>query len=252
MIAVADNLVSLIIKLQKLPSLKSFYLGGGTNLALRFNHRKSIDIDLFCSSIIGQNGFSIIQNEIQAAFSQDLINIDFPCDVNDQFIFLRCFIKSDDSIVKIEIIQNMNATLPVQTLNNINLYSLMDIGLFKLMSVSNRFAKKDVYDLDYITDEIPLHHLFNGLKDRKHRFHEKIHDTIFDLDDENCPIQNPSFLLSFDTSKQLKQRTPNHSNDIIHFIQGKSWGAAKYSWRTKVRDLFTKLNIPFPKIEPIN
>ena len=41
-------------ELQSLSSLSNFPLAGGTNLALRYNHRKSIDIDLICHKIIGK------------------------------------------------------------------------------------------------------------------------------------------------------------------------------------------------------
>jgi hypothetical protein len=43
-------------------------LGGGTNLAIRYDHRESIDIDLFFSGIIGKSGYIKIENEIQAYF----------------------------------------------------------------------------------------------------------------------------------------------------------------------------------------
>ncbi|MCK5703650.1 MAG: nucleotidyl transferase AbiEii/AbiGii toxin family protein [Cyclobacteriaceae bacterium] len=45
--AVEPNTLSLLKKLQQIPELYSFYLVGGTALALKFGHRISIDIDLF-------------------------------------------------------------------------------------------------------------------------------------------------------------------------------------------------------------
>ena len=252
MSAVSPNLISLIKDLQRLNSLQSFNLGGGTNLALRFNHRKSIDIDLFSHEVHGKKGFNEIKKEILSYFKDNVISIEYPCDINDQFLFLRCFIKSGEVIVKVELIQNMKATQPIETLDGIHLYSLADIGIFKLMSVSNRFAKKDVYDLDYITENIPLSDLLEALKEKNNLYNLEIHKSIFDLDDENNPIQNPRFLIEFDNNNRQTQNIPNHSNDTILLIQGKSWNSTRYSWRTKVRELFTKLKIPFPGVEPIN
>ncbi len=44
---IAPETFQLIIELQSLPSLKDFFLVGGTALALQLGHRNSIDIDLF-------------------------------------------------------------------------------------------------------------------------------------------------------------------------------------------------------------
>lgn len=60
MIAVDPRLVSLLKELQTFPSLTGFVLAGGTNLSLRYNHRKSIDLDLISNQIIGKNGFEAI------------------------------------------------------------------------------------------------------------------------------------------------------------------------------------------------
>lgn len=45
--AVSSVLINTILDFQKLPSVSKFSLGGGTNLALHYNHRISIDIDFF-------------------------------------------------------------------------------------------------------------------------------------------------------------------------------------------------------------
>ncbi len=47
--AVTPAIIKAIIELQALPRVSKFTLGGGANLALRYNHRISIDI-YFCSS----------------------------------------------------------------------------------------------------------------------------------------------------------------------------------------------------------
>ena len=44
---VSPELRFLIDKVQYTSELKEFSLNGGTNLALRFDHRVSVDIDLF-------------------------------------------------------------------------------------------------------------------------------------------------------------------------------------------------------------
>jgi len=54
--AVTPAISKAIIELQALPAVSKFTLGGGTNLALQFNHRISDDIDFFCDEIIGKEG----------------------------------------------------------------------------------------------------------------------------------------------------------------------------------------------------
>lgn len=57
MSAVSPVLLITIKELQELPSLQEARLGGGTSLALRYDHRESVDIDLLFSDIIGKSGF---------------------------------------------------------------------------------------------------------------------------------------------------------------------------------------------------
>jgi predicted nucleotidyltransferase component of viral defense system len=163
--SVSTSIYDLIIELQTLVSLRSFSLAGGTCLALRFNHRKSVDIDLFSNSIIGLNGFKKVKIELQKHFKNALIYCEIEnVESGDQFCFLKALIKREKDNIKVEILQNFQHLDDVEFQERIKLFSIKDIGLFKLMSVSNRNAKKDVYDLDYITDQIPLSFLLDELK----------------------------------------------------------------------------------------
>ncbi|PXY46503.1 nucleotidyl transferase AbiEii/AbiGii toxin family protein [Flavobacterium hydrophilum] len=172
--AVSQDILKTISELQTLPSLSAFALGGGTNLALQFNHRISDDIDLFCPDIIGREGFQKIQKEVSDYYGNKAGRFDNPCDINDQFIFLRFFINTDSgSVLKVELLQNMKNIYPIEIKDNIRLLSKTDIGLFKLVSASNRATKKDIYDLDFITNEIPIVDLYKELKSKMSKFSEE-------------------------------------------------------------------------------
>jgi hypothetical protein len=67
--AVSTELLETIIELQRLSSLKNAVLAGGTNLAIRYDHRESIDIDLFFSGIIGKAGYKEIEDEVKLHWS---------------------------------------------------------------------------------------------------------------------------------------------------------------------------------------
>lgn len=145
MTAVSPAIVTTILQLQNIPSLANFGLAGGTNLALQYKHRISDDIDLFCPEIIGLDGFNKIQEEVKASFGNKARNFDTPCDINDQYSFLRFFIDAEDgTIIKVDVLQNMKHLFEINTINNIRLFSKEDIGLYKLVSLSNRSTKKDI------------------------------------------------------------------------------------------------------------
>ena len=253
--AIRKELFNLIIELQSLNSLQSFTLAGGTSLSIRFNHRYSIDIDLFTNKVVGKSGLELIENEIRAFYKDslkfcELINIE----LGDQYCFLRALISKNGIDVKIECLQNIQFIDPFEHYEAIRMISKKDIGILKLRSASNRKAKKDIYDLDYITDEIPLDHLFDQLTVKAEKYKGDNFRCLFDLDDELDPIANLSLLLDFDNIDytSLPSR-PSHSNDRIDIVPGnKSWASARSSWRRKVRNLMKQKGITPPPIKPIN
>lgn len=253
MSAVSPAIVKTILQLQSLPSLANFSLAGGTNLALQYNHRISDDIDLFCSEIIGLEGFNKIQEEVKASFGKNARNFDNPCDINDQYSFLRFFIDTDDgTMIKVDVLQNMKHLFEIETINDIRLFSKADIGLYKLVSLSNRSTKKDIYDLDFITDEIKLSTLYESLKDKAKKFNKEEHKTIFDLDKNQSVLDNLELLISFDNIT-ASSKFPTHTHDNIKITEGnKTWVEARISWRSKVRALYDYLGKDFPKPKGID
>ena len=168
-------------------------------------------------------------------------------ELEEQFLFLKMFISKKDEVIKVEFLQNRKCLFATEVFDSIRVIHKIDIGLFKLMSASNRFAKKDIYDLDYITDEIPLVELFNNFKIKSEKFNQSEHHTIFDLDLETNPIDKPELLLEFDSVKTSRQNSPSHSNDRIEiFENSRNWVEARISWRSKVRTLFNHLGKSFP------
>jgi predicted nucleotidyltransferase component of viral defense system len=253
MSAVSPAIVKTILQLQSLPSLDNFGLAGGTNLALQYNHRISDDIDLFCSEIIGLNGFNRIQAEVETSFGKKARNFDNPCDINDQYSFLRFFIDTEDgTIIKVDVLQNMKHLFEIETTNGIRVFSKTDIGLYKLVSLSNRSTKKDIYDLDFITDEIKLNTLHERLKEKAEKFNKEDHKTIFDLDKNQSVLENLELLISFDKIT-ASSKFPTHTHDNIKITErSKTWSEARISWRSKVRAFFDHLGIDFPKPKGID
>jgi Nucleotidyl transferase AbiEii toxin, Type IV TA system len=247
MSAVSNTLKQTIKELQTLSSLSNFALAGGTNLALRYNHRISEDIDLFCNIIIGSKGYAKIEKEVKDFYGDKVQQFIYPCKINDQFTFLRFFIHKPNLTIKIELLQNMKTLYDVEITDDIRLIAKKDIGLFKLVSASSRAGKKDIYDLDYITDDIPIIDLYKELEIKKSKFNNDIDKSIFDLNGDECPTNNPMLLLKFDGNSKVDNSKPFHSNDKINNIEeSKTWITARTSWRMKVRKLFRHLNITYP------
>lgn len=251
MSAVTPLLLQTIKELQALPSLSQFALAGGTNLAFRFNHRESQDIDLFCPYIVGVKQFETIEKEVLGYYGvKNITGLDYPTGKeSEQYTFIRFWVKKlCGTSIKVEIIQNMKMMDAIDIVDEIRLVSTKDLGLFKLVSGSSRAAKKDIYDLDFITEKFPIIDLFNDLKIKKEKFNKKEHQNIFDLDEDECPTQNPKLLLKFDGKVAVITIKPIHSNDNILIVEGgKTWISVRTSWRRKVRSLFRFLDIEYPR-----
>jgi hypothetical protein len=99
-----------------------------------------------------------------------------------------------------------------------------DIGLLKLMSVSARANKKDVYHLEYLTDCTSLVDLYTKLKYKKETFNSNADRTIFDLDNNESPVDNVELLLKFDTEQRDDKSMPSHTNDRIFILPVKRTG----------------------------
>jgi hypothetical protein len=250
MSAVSSVLLKTIKELQSLSSLSTFALAGGTNLAFRFNHRESQDIDLFCPEIVGIKHFETIEKEVIKFYGKAKVSgLEYPFDKeSEQHTYLRFWVtKPCGTMIKVEIIQNMKMMDAIEVVNGVRLVTTKDLGLFKLISGSSRAAKKDIYDLDFITEKINIIDLFESLKGKKQTFSKKEHHNIFDLDEEECPTRNPYLLLKFDGNPKQNKQKPIHSNDNILIVKGgQTWTTTKISWRMKVRRLYAYLGIKYP------
>ena len=249
MSAVSSSLRETIITLQNIPSISQFSLGGGTNLALRYNHRISIDIDFISSEIVGKENLEQIVKDVQSIYGIDKVKpILINKDLEEQYMFLRIFLTVGKEVVKIEFLQNMKCFFNSELVDDIRLVHKTDIGLFKMMSAANRYAKKDIYDLDQITDEINIEELFSKLGEKREKFKLPEHQSLFDLDEEVNPLDYPEQLLKFDEVNFNISDKPGHTHDRIDLVEGsKSWTKAKISWKMKIRKLFNHLGKEFPK-----
>ena len=133
--AIEPNTFSLLKRLQKIPELDSFYLVGGTALALKYSHRISIDIDLFGEPLDKGLIINVLQKEFGADFHYEYSR-------NNWAIF--CFIKN----IKIDIVQYTQPLIaPTESIDGIRLLSSEDIAAMKINAIFGRASKKDFWDI---------------------------------------------------------------------------------------------------------
>ncbi|MBL4651507.1 MAG: nucleotidyl transferase AbiEii/AbiGii toxin family protein [Flavobacteriales bacterium] len=137
--AVNEKLIDLTRKLQSIELLRSHRLVGGTNLALRFNHRLSIDIDLFCDTTPDIHLAKAIESEIKNLFQSKDVTV---TSVKSIGVFL--VIKG----IKVDIVNyRMNWLNQSELVSGINVASLEDIIAMKLETITDRGSRKDFYDI---------------------------------------------------------------------------------------------------------
>jgi len=142
--SVIPELLTILKIIMARTEFDNFLLGGGTSLALRFGHRKSIDINLFT-----RDSFNSVQS------------IDF---LHSLFTDLEVVNRTDGSVCavvrkcKMDILHHSYPLLckPV-VLEGIRFLSLPDLAAMKINAVTNRGSKKDFVDILLLHDNgIPL------------------------------------------------------------------------------------------------
>ena len=133
---VESTLWDLLIHLMENPLFNSFYLVGGTSLALQIGHRVSVDIDLFGHQEI---------NEIE--FSQALTDygkIKLISKTKNILIF-------SINDIKVDFVNYHYPWIEEPTfVSKIRLASIKDIAAMKINAIVGRGSKKDFIDIYYL------------------------------------------------------------------------------------------------------
>lgn len=206
--AVGKSQIELLKKLMSLEELSEYCLVGGTNLALRYEHRISIDLDIFRynpSANIEEN--MTISNMIKKVFpTAEIISI------NKIGIFLYI------GEVKVDIIEYPFPFFEVETIKGIRLASKSDISAMKISAITNRGSRKDFYDLHELLKEFTLKEIFDNYQ-RKYNI-------------DNLEMAKRS-LIYFEDANNEKER----NNKVISLIN-ESWENIKDDIERKYNELF--------------
>ena len=202
---------------------------GGTNLAYRFRHRVSNDIDFFAGKPISFKVMEGIYQNLIDTYGEDL-NTTKAEKVFDHFSYTTDKFKIP---VKIDVSQNHYFLKKPILKDGINFLSLEDIGMLKIESMVGRGTNKDAYDLDYITDKnggnidiIYLWNLYNKKRKILSNMDRKIPFDVYKIRD---PLKRPEELKNIRTK------------DWLFPVAWKNEEEALNSWSSKVDSLLLHL-----------
>jgi hypothetical protein len=173
--AVTTEARNLLAVLGQLPSLRPFYLGGGTALALRLGHRISQDMDLFANiETLDDSIRRSIVEELRKSHSVNLLQ-DSP---------LGLVLEVDRQPVSF-FSYGYPLLEPADLVSGVQVASVLDIGLMKLDAIAGRGLRKDFYDLYFITSRVPLDELFARSAEKypySHGFGIRVLTALVDFD----------------------------------------------------------------------
>ncbi|MCC5789883.1 MAG: nucleotidyl transferase AbiEii/AbiGii toxin family protein [Opitutales bacterium] len=130
---ISPQMRTLLDRFMGFPPLDSFYLVGGTALALRFGHRTSIDLDLFTHQSFEA---SRLLEDLQKTFSLSEVS------VRENTVTGKTDgIKVDFMAHRYPLIANP------EDQQDVRMVSLEDSAAMKLNAVANRGSKKDFWDI---------------------------------------------------------------------------------------------------------
>ncbi len=192
-------------KLKKIPIVNTFYLAGGTALALQIGHRKSADLDFFIQKFPDRDILIQRLDPFSPKITQEAqgtldVTID---DVKTSFLeykypLLKNFVQYE----------------------GIKLASILDIACMKLSAISSRSTKKDFADLYFILKNHPLKTL---LKSFDKKFNQVSYQKIHIL----------KSLTYFEDADQ--DPDPDYTTNI-------NWSEIKNDISLKVKDYLSELN----------
>jgi hypothetical protein len=199
---IEPSTLDLLNTLLKLPILNSFYLVGGTALALKFGHRISIDLDLF--SIEDFNKEKLIQ-ELADSFPNFVYKED------NSTIGVFCTING----IKVDLIKSHWFKLidEIDEIEGVRMFGNKDLIAMKISAILKRGQKKDFYDLCQL---LKIFSIQNGID----FYHEK-------FPNQQLLISIPNAITYFADAEESPEPIS---------LNGQTWEEIKKSIQKAVRD----------------
>ena len=127
---------SVLKELFEVPELREFSLVGGTALSLLMGHRISVDLNLFCPQLFDND---IIKDALTLHFNNRIIFED-----KGPKFAIFCYVDG----IKVDLVKHpLPLIRPLQTIENVRMYSTEDIMAMKVKAILGRGTKKDFWDI---------------------------------------------------------------------------------------------------------
>ncbi len=154
---IESGTLELLKKLMSIPFLDSFYLVGGTALALQFGHRMSIDIDLFTLDDFDKNNLIEILSksfDVSIEFENKNMVITYINNIKVDFVKMGYPILFEPLLIE-----------------NIRMLDIRDIVAMKLKAIAQRGSKKDFFDIYFFLQQMKMESMLQLFK-KKFEQHE--------------------------------------------------------------------------------
>jgi len=137
---------------QRLPFIRSFYLAGGTGLALHLGHRFSIDLDFFspAASAVGPDQ----RDALRILLDDPSLSITY----DDDGTFAAIWREVGISFFRLALYPLVQEPLLVE---GVCIATIQEIGAMKMAAIIDRGTRKDLIDLYYILQSVSLEEVFN-------------------------------------------------------------------------------------------
>ena len=151
------NRYELLKKISEVVSINDYYMIGGTALSLQLGLRESYDFD-FCVKSEFNN--EILLDELKSIGNVEVVqNQKGTCDILLNGVQVSFFYYPNKVLADFKKVKEMP---------NLNIASVLDIAVMKLVAIGGRGAKKDFFDLYNIIEKcnISINELVKGLKQK--------------------------------------------------------------------------------------
>lgn len=148
---VSASTLELLKSICSIEQLQDFGLVGGTNLALRYGHRISVDLDFFTN-------VSFEPNDIVRLVEKKFRHYELVFQRNQTLVFEIEQVRVDFVLYPFPWINPFDKT------EAIRLVSIADIIPMKLQGMENRKSKKDFWDLACLLDHYSLQYMMETMK----------------------------------------------------------------------------------------
>lgn len=167
---VTETLIKALNIIMREEIFNQFCLVGGTNLSLRYGHRKSIDIDLFTDAEYGSLDFKIYEDFLKENFAY------YECTDNSSIVgFGRSYYIGEDenNIFKLDLMYTDKFIDSIEIIDNIRMASVKDIIAMKADVILRGGRKKDFWDIHLLLNTYSIEDVISLHRDRYEWNHDK-------------------------------------------------------------------------------